>query len=776
MFERIMDDPEVYVVKLRDADERALMEINERMGLGLSRDEMLRVRAYFRDLGRDPTDVELQAIAQAWSEHCCYKSSRPVLERHIFNIPSEHALLVVKDDAGVVEFDEEHAYVFKIESHNHPSAVEPYGGAATGVGGILRDVLNMGAQPVALVDPLFFGPLDVPYEDLPPGVKHPRFLMSGVVAGIRDYGNRVGIPTVAGLVCFHPGYVGNVLVNVGCVGIARKDMIVRSRVSGIGLNLVLVGGRTGRDGIHGVNFASRVLEGGGEEERTAVQLGNPILKEPLMHVVMEANEAGIIEGMKDMGGGGLSSVVGEICLAGGVGAEVWLDRVPLKETGMAPWEIWVSESQERMLLAISDENMPHFREIVERWGVEHAVIGRTVEGRRLRIYWKGRKIFDMDLRFLSEGPRYCRPYILRKREVRQEMPREPEDYTRILMDILASPNVCSREAVVRQYDHEVRGCTVIKPLHGVIGKEGHGDAPVIKPLENSWKGIAITTTANPYITEIDPYWGSVYTVDEAFRNLVAVGARPHAMADNLNLGNPERPEVMGDLHEVARGLGDAARFMGVPYVSGNVSLYNESHGRAIPPTPVIMAVGVVEDVRKAVTSDLKHEGNAIYVVGSTRFEMGGSEYYRLTGAESTLAPRTNLHELKNGVEFMLAAISQGIVRAAHDVSEGGIAVCVAEMCIGGDVGVEMDITSACNLRPDMFLFSESPSRWLVEVPVEREEEFRALAAEHRVPVARIGMVGGDAIHIAHGRRTLLSVPVDGARERWKTALERLWGD
>ncbi len=761
--------PGVYEIELLDASDEELVEMSEAMGLALSLEEMRKLKEFFTSLGRNPTDVEIHAIAQGWSEHCSYKSSKKVLRKYIFGIPSRHALIVMQDDAGVVEFDDEHAYVFKIESHNHPSAVEPYGGAATGVGGIIRDILNMGAKPIALVDPLFFGPPDYPYEKLNPGVKHPRYLMNGVVSGIRDYGNRVGIPTVAGITYFHEGYINNILVNAGCLGIVRKDKIVRSRVTEPGLLLVMVGGRTGRDGIHGVNFASRILGEKSEEERQAVQLGNPILKEPLIHVVLEANDAGIIKGMKDLGGGGLGSVVGEMCYSGGLTAEIHLDRVPLKEKGMAPWEIWVSESQERMLLALEERSLEKLREICEKWDVEMSVIGKTKEGSNLEIYWYGNKVLDLPLEFVTAGVEYERPYRIEKSERMQEIPVEP-NYRKVFLSLLSSPNIGSKEWIVRQYDHEVQGRTVIKPLQGAIGYEAHGDAAVLKPLADSWRGLAITTVANPQIAEIDPYLGALYTVDEAVRNLVSVGARPHSFSDCLNFGNPEKEVIMGQFVESCRGLGEAARYLEIPYVSGNVSFYNEAFGKNIPPTAVLMAVGMVEDIRNTVTVDFKEEGNPVYLVGDTREEMGGSEYYRIIHAKSTIAPQVNLEELKSRSEELLQAMKKGIIRACHDVSHGGLAIAIAEMCLGGDIGAEIDLSSMGFMRADFKLFSESPTRWVCEVKKGAEKEFESM-----VKARKIGVVGGDTLRIRDDARWLFNVHLNIMRQRWRDALKNYVG-
>ncbi|MEM0160222.1 MAG: phosphoribosylformylglycinamidine synthase subunit PurL [Thermoplasmata archaeon] len=757
---------EIYEIHIRSLSDEELLRLNELMNLGLNYEELHRLRTYFKDLERDPTDVELQAIAQAWSEHCCYKSSKNLLKKYIFGIDAPQNIVVIQDDAAVVEFDKTHAYVFKMESHNHPSFVEPYGGAATGVGGIIRDVLNMGAKPIALVDPLFFGPLDYPYEKLKEGVKHPIYLFNGVVAGIRDYGNRVGIPTIGGMTYFHSSFLNNILVNVGCIGIAKKTDIVRSRIDKVGYNLILVGGKTGRDGIHGVNFASKVLSNKSESEKTAVQLGNPIIKEPLIKAVLEANSKKLITGMKDLGGGGLSSVIGEMCLAGGVGANVYLDRVPLKEPNMAPWEIWVSESQERLMLAVSEKNTKKVLDIFSLWDVEATVIGKTIDSERLNIYYSSIKILDLDLVFLTSGPLYCRPSIVKyPAQEKVEMLPSETNYKDSFLKLLSSSNIASKEFIIRQYDHEVKGRTVIKPLQGKIGMETHGDAAVLKPLDHSNKGLAVTTDVNPRLTELDPYWGSIAAVDEAVRNLVSVGARPHSFADNLNFGNPEDPVVMGQLEESVRGLGDIARFLKIPYVSGNVSLYNANFGVSIVPTPTIMAIGIVENIKYCLTSDLKDDGNLLYVIGATKAEMGGSEYYALRQIKSTNIPKSNFKNLRDSIDKMLVASNKKVIRSAHDISQGGLAIAIAEMAIGGNIGAKINLKPLGILRTDFKLFSESNTRWIVEVEPKNETIF--LKIMDGLDIYNIGTVGGDRLIVEDGSRKVFSVSLKTIREYFK---------
>jgi len=759
-------------INLAGASDPELLELSKESGTVLSLEEMRRVRDFFTSKGRNPTDVELQSLGQAWSEHCCYKSSKVFLKQYVFGITSRQ--VIDRGDAGVMEFDKDHAYALRIESHNHPSAVEPYGGAATGIGGIIRDVLCMGAQPIALVDPLFFGPLDYPVEKLPPGIKHPKYLFGGIVAGIRDYGNRVGLPTVSGGVWFDESYVGNCLVNVGCVGIGEKRHIRKNAVRGPGDVLILVGGRTGRDGIHGVTFASAVLTKESEtESRGAVQLGDPIMKEPVIHAVLEANEKGFVNGMKDLGGGGLSCVVGEIALAGGCGAEVDLSKVPLKEEGLAPWEIWVSESQERMMLSVSPKNVEDVLHVFKLWDVPATPVGTVIKEKVVRLFFQGEKVFDLELEFLTAGPVYCRPCSTEKssRKKGEKAPKAKDSYDKVLLKLLGTPNICNKDWVIRQYDHEVRGATVIKPLQGKLGHSSHGDAAVLKPIEDSFRGLAIATASNPFVVGIDPYRGGKTCVDEMCRNLASVGARPHSFTDCLNFGNPEKPDRLWLFREAVRGMGEVAEALKIPIPSGNVSFYNESPGGAVLPTPTLLGCGIVRDIRKCVTSDFKREGNTLALIGATKPEMGGSEYYRATRGYSSRVPDVDIGVLKAGIEVVLGGIERSAIVSCHDVSDGGLAVALAEMCIGGDIGAAVDLSRMEKLRSDVRLFSESNSRWVVELTKGKE---KLLPRDRKVKVARLGTVGGDSLRILSGKK-LVDLCVDDLAGSFNSTLWRMLG-
>ncbi len=775
LFKKIRADIETYEVDLKDVSDAELLEISSRMGLALALPEMKRIREYFGKQGRNPTDIELQALGQAWSEHCCYKSSKVPLKKFVFNVDEKR--IIAREDAGVMEFDKDHYYCVALESHNHPSAIEPYGGAATGVGGIVRDVVCMGSQPIAYIDPLFFGPLDYPLEKLPKGVKHPRYLFKGVVDGIRDYGNRIGIPTLAGQVYFHEGYTGNCLVNVGCIGIMEKKELVHSWAKAPGNVYIYVGGKTGRDGIHGVNFASAELTDESEESsRSAVQVGDPITKEPVIHACLECNRKGLLEGFKDFGGGGLSCVSGELAYSANMGAEIHLDDVPLKEEGLKPWEIWVSESQERMMMLVAPENVQTVLHICRQWDVTAAVVGQVIKEQVIRVFLKGQRILEMDLEFMTGGPVYdecTRPVIIKKQKVAEKSFPQP-DLNIALQKLLSSPNIASKDWVIRQYDHEVRGNTVIKPLQGKLGLETHGDATVLKPLEDSWKGLAVTADVNPRFMERDPYWGAMSAVDEACRNLIAVGAVPDCLLDCLNFGNPEKPERMGEFYEACRGLGDIGRALDLPYVSGNVSFYNESVKTAVPPTPEIFAVGIVDDIRSCVTSDFKTEGNLLYLVGKpTGKELGGSEYYQMMKLEGGFVPKTDPEILKQCLQGLRACMKKHSIAACHDLSEGGLGACLAEMAIGGDLGATVDISAVGkDLRSDCKLFSESNTRWVVEVKKEKQTLFEKQLKKDQVDFILLGKTKGDHLIIKDEGNTIVNLSVAVLRECWS---KPIWG-
>ena len=735
-----------------------LANISKMLHLGLSADEMSLISSYFKNEGRDPTDVEVQAIAQAWSEHCSYKSSKIHLKKYIFGIGKEKVVAI--GDAGLVSLDDDTAIAFKMESHNHPSAIEPYGGAATGVGGILRDILSMGAQPIAVTDFLYFGTKKVK------GFPDPKFIEDGVVAGIRDYGNRVGIPTVSGGIVYSEMFSPNVLVNVGCVGVVDKKKIRSSAITEPGIILIVAGGKTGRDGIHGVNMASAVIESG-EEDITTVQLGSPITKEPLIHAVMEANGKNLLFALKDLGGGGLSSVVGEMLEAGGMGGKVYLEKVPLKEASMKPWEIWISESQERMLLAVKKASVNSVLEIMEDWDITSSVIGESENGNRLRIFYNGTKVLDLESQFMTSPKLYERPSRLEEKRIVQYLPSYPNNFAKLLLGMISDSNVRTREKVVRQYDHTVRGSTVIGPFTGIVGSEGPTDASVIRPNWDKVNGVAISHGSNPFYSKIDPYSGGKAAVDETVRNLISVGAEPLGFSDCLNSGNPEKHKVMGEFIETVKGMHDSAYSLDIPFVSGNVSFYNEAGRRRIPTFPTILGVGKVEDIRGAITPDFKGLGNDIYLVGLPTTDLAGSLYFRRLKKNGGRVPYSDPRTLRKRGWNLLNAMRSGTVNSAHDVSDGGIATAISEMTIGSEIGAALDV-SALGLRTDFALFSEPQSSWIIEVRSGREKEFVKYMGEDAI---FLGQTQQSALEITRGEDKVLVVDIDQIRKKWKRGYE-----
>ena len=760
---------DLFDIKIRDASDADLEDISSNLSLGLSLDEMKAVKEYFVKEGRDATDVELQSLGQAWSEHCCYKSSKPVLKEFVFGINRDDVLS--RGDAGVMIFDDDYGYALRVESHNHPSAIEPYGGAATGIGGIVRDVICMGAQPIGLADPLCFGYPDRKGE-MPQGIKHPRYLMSGVVSGIRDYGNRIGIPTITGGFFFDESYNGNCLVNVCCLGIVKRKDLLNNFASAPGEIMILFGGRTGRDGIHGVNFASKDITATSEDDsRGAVQLGDPITKEPVIHACLELAQKHLVTGMKDLGGGGLSCVVGEMAIEKGCGADVDLDKVPLKESGLAPWEIWVSESQERMMCTVKPENVDKVMAIFDLWDIIATPVAKTTDTGHTRLFWNGEKIFDMDINFLTGGPVYNRPYTQPKVSTKadEEFPKLPS-LNKVLLTLLSDPNVASKEWAIRQYDHEVRASTVLRPIVGAPNRGGPGDASVLMPVPGRWKGLAAAVGCNPWFTAANPYRGGMASIDEAYRNVVAVGATPNAFTDCLNFGNPEKPERLGEFREAVHGIGDIAKELNIPIPSGNVSLYNEAPGGVhILPTPMIVCCGLIDDARKAVSADFKKSGSIIFMVGKTADEMGGSLLFRKFGGKGGEVPATDVKRLKDTSARLLKAMGKELVLSCHDCSDGGLAVAVAEMCISGQVGAELDLSAIEGDDVNVKLFAESTSRWIAEVDGKDVTRFTEIMGDAATP---IGITKGNALVV---KGTDVEIPVEVMRAAWNDPIWNIMG-
>lgn len=780
--------PSAYELHVTTIDLKGdLVKLSRDMGLSLSKTEMECIKDYFASEERDPTDVELETIAQTWSEHCRHKTFlgkikfdgeyidnllKNTIMKATREIDHPLCLSVFHDNSGVIDFDEDHGVCFKVETHNHPSALEPYGGAATGIGGVIRDILGtgLGAKPILNTDVFCFGMPEFDYHELPEGILHPKTIIKGVIRGVRDYGNRMGIPTASGAICFDDAFLYNPLVYCGCVGLIRKDHINKGAKPGD--VVLLVGGRTGRDGIHGVTFASAELSG--ESEKSCVQIGNPIMERRVMDCLLQVSEQGTLNSVTDCGGGGLSSAVGE--MGKEIGVRVHLDRVPLKYEGLSPREIWISESQERMVLAVSQECLQKVVQIFELEGVQATAIGEFTGDHRLALYYGMSKVCDVDMEFLHDGL----PMPIKKAVTKAKVPVEvdvpkPVDLNSLVIEIVSGLNSCSREWVIREYDHEVQGASAIKPL---VGRHGIGpqDAVVVRPDLNRKRGLVISCGINVRYGKLDAYNMALSVIDEAMRNMVATGGdiEQAAMLDNFCLSSPEREEVLGDLVLSARGCYDAAKCFGVPFISGKDSLYNEWAGEdgvviAIPPVLLISAIGIIEDVDRCVTIDLKEFGSALYILGETKEELGGSEYYRILGLEAGVVPGLDPVGAPKLMSKLHSAILKGLVVACHDLSEGGLALSLSEMAFSGDVGAEIDLLAVPftgrKKRFDTLLFSESNTRFLVEVRQENKEEFARLFTG--LSFAEIGKTVRDKhLRVFTGDRKLVDLPLHVLRKKW----------
>jgi len=774
----------LYEVNLKDANEKQLLQISRELAIGLSLEEMRKLKRYFTKKRRNPTDLELQTIGQTWSEHCYHKTFKgdivvgkkrikSLFKTFIYKVTKELSpswcFSVFEDNAGIVDFDGDVEVAVKVETHNHPSAVEPFGGAATGVGGVIRDILGVWADPVACTDVLGFGPLDYEHRKLPRGVKHPKYLYDGVVAGIGAYGNNMGIPTVNGAIYFDESYVGNVVVYCGCVGLLPRNKFIRNiRPDDV---ILLVGGRTGRDGIHGVTFASAELTEKSEEvSRPAVQIANPIEEEKLKRAIIEVRNRGLGSGITDLGGGGLSSAISERARAGNCGAYVELDKVPLKYLGLAPWEIYISESQERMLLSVSESYLRDVLLIFEREDVEAAPIGKFTDNSTLIVDYQGHRVADIDIDFLFKPPVVKRNAKFGAYAQREPSFEEPRDLESVIVKLLAAPNIASKETVVRTYDHEVKGNTAVKPLQGIYA--GPGDAAVIKPLHDSWKGLVISCGINASYGKISPYWMAASNIDEAIRNNTAVGGRRIALLDNFTWGNPEKPDRLGSLLKACQACYEVAKGFGTPFISGKDSLYNESPLGPVTPTLLITAIGIIPDIRKAVTPDLKQPGNPIYIVGQTHTELGGSQYYSLKGFVGTTVPRVDVKQARKIVDHIVEATDSGYIRACHDLSEGGLAVAASEMAFTGNHGIDLSLKAVPRTRgltrSDFILFSESNSRFLVEVDKKDQGNFEDVMRNSSC--ALVGNVRKDQylMFLDVNDRELVKVDVKRLRKAWKS--------
>ncbi|MFC1703300.1 phosphoribosylformylglycinamidine synthase subunit PurL [Candidatus Omnitrophota bacterium] len=786
-------------VEILNANDTRLLEISKKGQLFLNLREMQQIKEYFTRLGRNPTDCELETIAQTWSEHCAHKTFRGKIEyscngtKKVINNLLKSTIMkvtkklnkpwcvsVFKDNSGIIRFDKDYDVCFKVETHNHPSALEPFGGANTGIGGVIRDPLGTGlsAKPILNTDVFCFGKPDYSFNRLPKGTLHPKRVMKGVVSGVRDYGNKMGIPTVNGAILFDNRYVGNPLVYCGTVGIMPKGKAFK-KVSPGDL-ILLVGGKTGRDGIHGATFSSGELTHESEDvSSSAVQIGNPIQEKKMVDTILKARERKLFSAITDCGAGGLSSAVGE--MGEHIGARVDLEKVPLKYKGLSYYEIWISEAQERMVLAVPQKHKEQILEIFTRENVEATIIGEFTNTKRLKLFYQGNSVCDLDMRFLHNGlPQISKKAIWKKKRLPEPKFAEPKDLTVPLKKILSNWDVCSKEWVIRQYDHEVQGGSIIKPLVGVQN-DGPSDASVTKPRFDSKKGIIISNGINFRFGDIDPYWMAATCIDEALRQIIAVGGnlKQVALLDNFCWGNPDKPDRLGSMVRASEGCYKIALGYGTPFISGKDSLNNEysEHGKsmAIPGTLLISAIGVMDDVSKAITMDVKCPGNLIYVVGLTLDELGGSQYYHLRSSIGNNVPQVNVTLGKKIMDTLSKVTNLGLVASCHDCSEGGIAVAAAEMAFSGGLGMDIFVSEipykGKKIRNDVILFSESNSRFLVEVSPKHKNKFEQLLKS--LPLGLIGCISDSKEFRAYGMngKTCIKAPLDELKESWQTPLK-----
>ena len=790
---------ELKTIQLTALDDAQLLQLSKKMDLFLNVVEMKTIQDYFKSIGREPSDIELEALAQTWSEHCVHKTLKSsvdfdfngekihfdnLIKETIFKatklLDKDWCISVFRDNAGVIEFDETDAICFKVETHNHPSALDPYGGAATGIGGVIRDPMGtgLGAKPIANTDIFCFAEPDKSFDEIPGGILHPKRIAKGVVAGVRDYGNRMGIPTVNGAIFFDDRFLGNPLVFCGNIGIMPKDKCFGKANAG---DLVMVvGGRTGRDGIHGATFSSGAMT---HEHETifshAVQIGNAITEKKVLDTLLQARDAGLYDAITDCGAGGLSSAVGE--MGAELGAQVNLDKIPLKYAGLNYTEIWISEAQERMVIAVRPENLEKISKIFADENVEATVIGEFTNDKKLTLKYQDTQVGQLDMDFLHDGlPKYSRKASWQEKTFSEPALEKKENYSDDLMKILSTYNVASKEWVIRQYDHEVQGGSVIKPLGGITN-DAPNDAAVVQPKYNSNKGVAIGCGINPLYGDIDPYWMTLATIDEAIRNIICVGARPDriALLDNFCWADCKKEETMGSLVRASQACFDGAMGFSAPFVSGKDSLNNnflcdDGTEISIPATMLISAMGIVNDVNKCTTMDLKSAGNHLFVVGLTKNELGGSHYYKTKNQLGANVPKTDLKIAKLTAEKIYSAIDAELIASCHDCSEGGIAVALAEMAFAGGLGVDADLKGLAksddctNIASQ--LFSESVSRYIVEVEPKNYNEFAKLMLG--VPFGQIGKVTSDKkVVIKANGKSVINADIDTLKDAWQKPLK-----
>ena len=793
---------DVLIVDLLSANEKKLGEISKSGQLYLNVGEMKAIQAHFKKENRNPTDVELETIAQTWSEHCRHKTfrgviryregkkARPKIIRSLFKttiaavtikLNKTWCVSVFHDNAGVIAFDKDYNVCFKVETHNHPSALEPFGGANTGVGGVIRDTLGTGlaAKPLCNTDVFCFAPPDTPVSSLPSGTLHPKRVMKGVVAGVRDYGNKMGIPTVNGAIVFDKHFVGNPLVFCGNIGLIPKGKEIK-RVSKGDL-IVAVGGRTGRDGIHGATFSSGELTSESETVSSgAVQIGNPIEEKKVQDALLKARAADLYSAITDCGAGGFSSAVGE--MGEKTGARVDLDRAPLKYQGLKYHEIWISESQERMVMSVPPQKIEALLKVFADENVEAVVLGEFDGSGRLQLFFHGQQVADLNMSFIHDGlPQITKEAVYHKPVLKKEkLPKSNADLTESLCMALSHYNVASKESIIRIYDHEVQGTSVVKPLVGVA-TDGPSDAAVIRGRLDSDRGIAVSNGINVRYGMIDPFGMAASCIDEAIRQIISVGGSLNriALLDNFCWGNPDKPDRLGSLVRCAQGCYQAAVAFGTPFISGKDSLYNEytekGKSLAIPGTILISAIGIIDDVSKSVTMDFKKAGNSIYVIGTTFDELGGSIYLENLGQLGLHAPQVNFKMAVKTYQAIEKANKAGLIASLHDCSEGGLAVALAEMAFAGGLGATALLKKlpykGKQKREDVLLFSESNSRFIAEIAPAHE---KALAKTLKgIPFAKIGLIDASPELVVYGLKDqpVINARIDELKEIWKSPLK-----
>lgn len=779
------------------ASEDKLLEISQQGCLSLTLDEMKIIQGYFKKLNRNPTDCELETIATLWSEHCSHKTFRGIIEyeekdaksgevskttidsllkstvmKATKEINSPDCVSVFHDNSGIVKFDKDYNICFKVETHNHPSSLEPYGGASTGIGGVIRDILGTGcaARPFASTDVFCFAPWHIDYDKLPQGLLHPKRIINGVIGGVRDYGNRMGIPTIAGAVLFDERFLSNPLVYCGTLGIMPKEKSFKKPA--IGDLVILCGAKTGRDGIHGATFSSKELDEDTVSLTSAVQIGNAIEEKKLTEAIIRARDKNLFNSITDCGAGGISSAITE--LASDFGVKVNLDKVPLKYRGLTYTEIWISESQERMVFFTKKEQLQELMGIFAEEDVELTVVGEVTSDNKLTLLYKENKVCDLDLDFIFNLPKLKKTAIWIKKQETECKLKEKKNYNTDLMQLLASPNIACKDWVIRQYDHEVQAASVVKSISG-IETLTVSDAAVSRPDFKSKKCVAVGMGINPSYSDIDPYWMSALAIDEALRNVVSVGAKLDKtfILDNFCWGSPQKPEVLGSLVRASQACYDFATYFNVPFISGKDSLYNEytvgDRKISIPGTLLISAMAVISDWQKVITANFKKSGNLIYLIGLTKPELGASQYFRNLSIANGFVPKVDKKIAKNIFDTVSRIIDKELICSCHDLSDGGLAVTIAEMCIGSKLGANLflsEVAKCDDMLDYEVLFSESPTRFIVEVEKGKKDKFEK--ALKNIPYGLIGCVAKkDSLKIYNQlNKEIINIDIDKLNKAW----------